>query len=120
MGLFCEFGFNCVSFGVQDFDMEVQKVVNCMQILEEICIIVEVVCILQYCLINFDLIYGLLKQMLDSFVCMVDEVIVLQLDCFLVFNYVYLFECFMLQWWINVDDLLSLGQKLEMFQCIIE
>ncbi|HCF2702134.1 TPA: oxygen-independent coproporphyrinogen III oxidase [Pseudomonas aeruginosa] len=116
MGLLRELGFNRVSLGVQDFDMEVQKAVNRMQTPEETRTIVEAARTLQYRSINLDLIYGLPKQTPDSFARTVDEVIALQPDRLSVFNYAHLPERFMPQRRINADDLPSPGQKLEMLQ----
>ncbi|MGA4815149.1 oxygen-independent coproporphyrinogen III oxidase [Pseudomonas aeruginosa] len=116
MGLLRELGFNRVSLGVQDFDMEVQKAVSRMQTPEETRTIVEAARTLQYRSINLDLIYGLPKQTPDSFARTVDEVIALQPDRLSVFNYAHLPERFMPQRRINADDLPSPGQKLEMLQ----
>ena len=107
MGLLRELGFNRVSLGVQDFDMEVQKAVNRMQTPEETRTIVEAARTLQYRSINLDLIYGLPKQTPDSFARTVDEVIALQPDRLSVFNYAHLPERFMPQRRINADDLPS-------------
>ena len=61
-----ELGFSRVSLGVQDFDPEVQRIVNRIQPFE----VTEKVTLesrrLGYTSVNFDLIYGLPKQNLDS------------------------------------------------------
>lgn len=120
MGLLRELGFNRVSLGVQDLDIEVQKAVNRLQSLEETQTIVDAARTLQFKSINLDLIYGLPKQNPDSFARTVEEIISLQPDRLSVFNYAHLPERFMPQRRINADDLPTPGQKLEMLQNTIE
>ncbi|RCI70212.1 radical SAM protein, partial [Pseudomonas aeruginosa] len=67
MGLLRELGFNRVSLGVQDFDMEVQKAVNRMQTPEETRTIVEAARTLQYRWLNRERSYGLPRQTPASF-----------------------------------------------------
>lgn len=61
-----EFGFNRVSMGVQDFDPEVQRLVNRIQPLEQTQKITSDARELGYDSVNFDLIYGLPKQTPES------------------------------------------------------
>jgi len=116
MGLLRELGFNRVSLGVQDFNLEVQQAVNRLQSLDETRAIIDAARTLQYRSINIDLIYGLPKQNPDSFAHTVEQVIALQPNRLSVFNYAHLPERFMPQRRINADDLPSPGQKLEMLQ----
>lgn len=75
-----EFGFNRVSMGVQDFNPEVQRLVNRIQPLE----LTEKLTIeareLGYDSINFDLIYGLPKQTRESIVHMAEATVRLRPD----------------------------------------
>ncbi|SDH82686.1 oxygen-independent coproporphyrinogen III oxidase [Pseudomonas panipatensis] len=120
MGLLRELGFNRVSLGVQDFDLEVQQAVNRLQSLDETRAIMDAARTLQYRSINIDLIYGLPKQTPSRFADTVEQVIGLQPDRLSVFNYAHLPERFMPQRRINTADLPSPGQKLEMLQRTIE
>lgn len=61
-----ELGFNRVSLGVQDFDSEVQRLVNRHQPFEITKNISDVSRQLGYASVNFDLIYGLAKQTPES------------------------------------------------------
>lgn len=60
------FGFNRVSLGVQDFDPEVQRLVNRVQPFDITAGITEKARALGYESVNFDLIYGLAKQTPES------------------------------------------------------
>lgn len=57
-----EFSFNRVSMGVQDFDPEVQRLVNRIQPLEMTRALTDQARNMGYTSVNFDLIYGLAKQ----------------------------------------------------------
>jgi len=59
-------GFNRVSLGIQDFDVKVQRIVNRLQPLEMVQQVVSWCRELGFTSINFDLIYGLPLQTLDS------------------------------------------------------
>lgn len=61
-----ELGFRRVSFGVQDFDLKVQKAINRVQPFEKVVEVTEAARRIGYDSINFDLIYGLPLQTLDS------------------------------------------------------
>lgn len=116
MGLLRELGFNRVSLGVQDFNLEVQQAVNRLQSLDETRAIIDAVRTLQYRSINIDLIYGLPKQTPETFVRTVEQVIALQPNRLSVFNYAHLPERFMPQRRIKAEDLPTPGQKLEMLE----
>ncbi|MBO3275396.1 oxygen-independent coproporphyrinogen III oxidase [Pseudomonas schmalbachii] len=116
MGMLRELGFNRVSLGVQDFNLEVQQAVNRLQSYDETRAIIDASRTLQYRSINVDLIYGLPRQTPDSFAHTVEQVIALQPNRLSVFNYAHLPERFMPQRRINAAELPSPGQKLEMLQ----
>ena len=61
-----EFGFNRVSMGVQDFNPEVQRLVNRIQPFSITAELTETSRKLGYTSVNFDLIYGLAKQTPES------------------------------------------------------
>jgi oxygen-independent coproporphyrinogen-3 oxidase len=61
-----DFGFKRLSLGIQDFDSKVQDIVNRVQSEEEVRKVTETARSLGYDSINYDLIYGLPLQTLDS------------------------------------------------------
>jgi oxygen-independent coproporphyrinogen-3 oxidase len=73
-------GFGRVSLGVQDFDPEVQRLVNRIQPEEETRRITEDARALGYGSVNFDLIYGLPKQNAASFERTVERTLSLRPD----------------------------------------
>ncbi len=83
-------GFNRLSLGVQDFDPAVQQAVNRIQSVEMIGSLLGVARQLGYASVNFDLIYGLPGQSLESFQQTIKEVIALSPDRIALFNYAHL------------------------------
>ncbi len=75
-----ELGFRRVSMGVQDFNPEVQRLVNRIQPFEITKELVESSRALGYTSVNFDLIYGLAGQTLASFETTIDLTISLAPD----------------------------------------
>jgi len=73
-------GFGRVSLGVQDFDPEVQRLVNRFQPEEETRAVTETARELGYTSVNFDLIYGLPKQTAASFAKSVEITLKLRPD----------------------------------------
>lgn len=63
---FAELGFTRVSFGIQDFDPDVQQTINRKQTFEQVKKVTELARKHGYTSINFDLIYGLPKQTVDT------------------------------------------------------
>ena len=55
-------GFSRVSFGIQDFDLEVQKLINRMQSFEQVKAVTEKARELGYESVNYDMVYGLPGQ----------------------------------------------------------
>lgn len=73
-------GFNRVSMGVQDFNLEVQKLVNRVQPFEITAALTRTARQMGYESVNYDLIYGLPKQTLESMKKSVDLTIELRPD----------------------------------------
>jgi len=73
-------GFTRISIGVQDFDPEVQRIVNRNQPYEVTRTCTEMARELGYTSVNYDLIYGLPKQTLERFAESVETVIELRPD----------------------------------------
>ncbi|MEB2781935.1 oxygen-independent coproporphyrinogen III oxidase [Algoriphagus sp. C2-6-M1] len=61
-----DLGFDRVSYGIQDFDLLVQKAIHRIQPLENVKYATDSARILGYTSINFDLIYGLPHQTLET------------------------------------------------------
>lgn len=108
-------GFNRTSLGVQDFDPEVQKAVNRMQPVELVENAINASRAAGFVSVNFDLIYGLPKQNLQSFSHTLDTVIRLSPDRIALYNYAHLPSRFMPQRRINESDLPHAEERLQIF-----
>ena len=75
-----ELGFTRISIGVQDFDPEVQRIVNRNQPYEVTRNCTDMARELGYTSVNYDLIYGLPKQTVERFAESVDKVVELRPD----------------------------------------
>jgi oxygen-independent coproporphyrinogen-3 oxidase len=84
-----EIGFNRASIGVQDFDDTVQKAVHRLQPREMTEQVLGWVRELGFSSVNFDLIYGLPHQTVESFSRTLDIVLGLQPDRLAVFSYAH-------------------------------
>ncbi|MFC3847984.1 oxygen-independent coproporphyrinogen III oxidase [Helicobacter baculiformis] len=84
-----EHGFNRLSFGVQDFEPVVQKAVNRLQSFELVREKVELARAFGINSLNFDLIYGLPFQNVESFQHTLEQVLRLDPDRLAVFNYAH-------------------------------
>lgn len=113
--MLAELGFNRNSFGVQDFDPEVQKSVNRIQPFD----MVEKAVIesrkSNFKSINADLIYGLPKQTLESFSRTLDSLIQVSPDRIALYNYAHLPNRFKAQRLIVAADLPSAEERLQIF-----
>jgi len=84
-----EIGFNRASLGIQDFDPKVQEAVHRIQPREMTEQVLGWVRELGFSSINFDLIYGLPHQTVESFGRTLDSVLSLQPDRLAVFSYAH-------------------------------
>lgn len=113
-------GFNRISFGVQDFNHEVQLAVhreqNTQQILENI----EAARESGFKSINMDLMYGLPHQNVNSFSETLETTIKASPDRIAIYNYAHMPTLFKPQRRINETDLPSAEQKLNILQLMIE
>ncbi len=82
-------GFKRVSFGIQDFDVKVQKAIHRFQSYEQVKNIIEQARAIGYNSINFDLIYGLPFQTLDSVIDTINQVNVLHPDRIAFYSYAH-------------------------------
>ncbi|ELX8380138.1 oxygen-independent coproporphyrinogen III oxidase [Providencia vermicola] len=109
-------GFNRLSMGVQDFNKEVQVLVNREQDEDFIFALINRAKETGFTSTSIDLIYGLPKQTPESFAFTLQKVIELSPDRLSVFNYAHLPNLFAAQRKIKDDDLPSAEQKLDILQ----
>jgi oxygen-independent coproporphyrinogen-3 oxidase len=98
-------GFNRISFGVQDFDAEVQQAVHRIQPEAQVRQLMAAARELGYQSINVDLIYGLPKQTGESFARTVAQVVALRPDRIALYAYAHLPQRFKPQRRIHEADL---------------
>lgn len=113
-------GFNRISIGVQDVNIEVQEAVNRIQSIEQTNEIVAAARKNNFKSINMDLIYGLPKQTVNSFTTTLDEVIVMQPDRIAIYHYAHMPQMFKVQRQIIDEDLPSSNTKLHLLDIAIK
>ena len=89
-----ELGFNRLSFGVQDFDAEVQKAVHRIQPADQVFALMEQARAIGFDSANVDLIYGLPRQIPESFARTLTQVQQLRPDRIALYAYAHLPERF--------------------------
>ncbi len=107
-------GFNRLSFGVQDFDEEVQKAVHRIQPAEQVFALVETARRLKFESVNVDLIYGLPKQTPESFSRTLTQIIALRPNRIALYAYAHLPERFKPQRRISEYELPAAPAKIAM------
>ena len=107
-------GFNRLSFGVQDFDADVQKAVHRIQPAEQVHALMASARSLGFDSINVDLIYGLPKQTPESFERTVAEVARLRPDRIALYGYAHLPARFKPQRRIPIEILPTGGDRIGM------
>ena len=107
-------GFNRLSFGVQDFDPEVQKAVHRIQPASQVFALVEAARKIGFESVNVDLIYGLPQQTAASFARTLEQVCTLRPDRIALYAYAHLPERFKPQRRIDAYTLPSGGEKIQM------
>lgn len=84
-----EIGIDRVSFGVQDFDLDVQKAINRLQSIEDTASAMSRIRGAGIARINIDLVYGLPKQTPETLARTLDAALALAPDRFAVFAYAH-------------------------------
>lgn len=115
-----DMGFNRISFGVQDFNHEVQLAVHREQNTQQIIENIQAAREHKFKSINLDLMYGLPHQNVQSFAETLDITIEASPDRIAVYNYAHLPEMFKPQRRINEDDLPKPEQKLDILNLTID
>ena len=113
-------GFNRLSFGVQDFDLEVQKAVHRIQPAEQVFALVDAARKLGFESINVDLIYGLPQQTPESFERTLAQVTALKPDRVALYAYAHLPERFKPQRHIAAAQLPNSSAKVAMLSRSLE
>ena len=114
LALLYELGFNRLSFGVQDFDPEVQKAVHRIQPAEQVFALVAAARKIGFESINADLIYGLPKQTPESFDRTLKQINELRPDRIALYAYAHLPERFKPQRRILAAELPVASSKIAM------
>ncbi|HEX7889603.1 MAG TPA: oxygen-independent coproporphyrinogen III oxidase [Ramlibacter sp.] len=109
-----DLGFNRISFGVQDFDPDVQKAVHRVQPHAQVAALMEDARRIGFDSINVDLIYGLPRQTPESFARTLSQVASLRPDRIALYGYAHLPERFKPQRRILSVELPGAGAKVAM------
>jgi len=109
-----EIGFNRISFGIQDFDPDVQAAVHRIQSFESVRELVAEARALRFESINADLIYGLPKQTPESFRRTIAQIAELRPTRIALYAYAHLPQRFKPQRRIAAADLPSGEQRVQM------
>ncbi len=115
-----DLGFGRISFGVQDFDDEVQQAVHRVQPFEQVRALIHSAREIGFASINVDLIYGLPKQRSDNFARTIARVVALAPDRIALYGYAHLPERFKPQRRIVSADLPDGAARLGMLSHAIE
>jgi len=107
-------GFNRLSFGVQDFNADVQKAVHRVQPQESVAALMGTARGLGFASISVDLIYGLPLQTPESFAMTIAQVAELRPDRIAMYAYAHLPQRFKPQRRIAAELLPAAGDKLTM------
>jgi oxygen-independent coproporphyrinogen III oxidase len=111
-----DIGFRRVSFGVQDHNEKVQKVINRVQPFENVKKAVEDARRIGYASINFDLIYGLPLQTKESVIETIQQSISLKPDRIAFYSYAHVPWTSKAQRLFNELDLPSPELKMELYR----
>lgn len=112
-------GFNRLSFGVQDFNSDVQQAVNRIQPKEQVKSLVQSVRQLKFDSLNIDLIYGLPLQNTATFEETLNELLSIRPDRVALYAYAHLPERFKPQRRIGTYQLPSAAEKISMLSMAI-
>lgn len=113
-------GFNRLSFGVQDFTPEVQEAINRRQTEQQTWDLYDCARSLGFESINFDLIYGLPRQELDSFRLTLDSVVEMRPNRVAVYSYAHVPWLRPHQKQIDASELPDAALKIELIGAAIE
>jgi oxygen-independent coproporphyrinogen III oxidase len=108
-------GFRRISYGVQDNDPEVQRVINRIQPLKNVQRATEYARAIGFESVNYDLIYGLPKQTLESVTRTINEIIELRPDRIAFYSYAHVPWTSKGQRLFDENDLPLAEEKLQLY-----
>jgi oxygen-independent coproporphyrinogen-3 oxidase len=108
-------GFRRISYGVQDNDPEVQRIINRIQPVENVKEVTEAARKVGFKSVNFDLIYGLPKQNLQSIEKTIQQVIELKPDRIAFYSYAHVPWTSRGQRLFDENDLPTAEEKLNLY-----
>lgn len=111
-----EFGFNRISMGVQDFDPEVQRLINRTQPFDITEKLVTESRKLGFTSVNFDLIYGLAKQTPESFRKTAEKTLLLRPDRIALYSFALVPWIKPAQRLFKDEDLSNGAEKRELYE----
>jgi len=109
-------GFRRVSYGVQDLDPEVQRIINRIQPLEKLVEVTQNARKIGYDSINFDLIYGLPKQNSSTLRTTIEKILDLRPDRIAFYSYAHIPWKSRAQRLYDEADLPAVDEKLALYQ----
>jgi oxygen-independent coproporphyrinogen-3 oxidase len=110
-----ELGFRRISYGVQDNDPEVQRIINRIQPLENVKRATDTAREIGFTSVNFDLIYGLPKQTLQSITRTFEQVLELKPDRIAFYSYAHVPWTSRGQRLFDENDLPSPEEKMQLY-----
>ncbi|MEE9129575.1 MAG: oxygen-independent coproporphyrinogen III oxidase [Phycisphaerales bacterium] len=113
-------GFSRVSLGVQDFDERVQKHIHRIQPYEMVAACLDTCRDLGFVSVNFDLIYGMPYQTLQTVTAMIDRTITLSPDRIAYYHYAQIPQKIATQRGIHHEQMPDSQSKLAMFLEAVE
>jgi oxygen-independent coproporphyrinogen III oxidase len=113
-------GFNRISFGIQDFNTQVQAAINRVQPEKMLFDVMDAIRSAGFESVNVDLIYGLPYQTLNTFKETIRKTIQLNPDRIAVFNFAYVPWLKPVQKNMPIEALPTASEKLAIFQMTIE
>ncbi len=116
MQVLYDLGFRRVSFGVQDNDPEVQRIINRIQPFENVQKATETARRIGYKSVNFDLIYGLPLQTKESIQRTIEQTISLRPDRVAFYSYAHVPWTSRGQRLFDENDLPSTNNKIELYR----
>jgi oxygen-independent coproporphyrinogen-3 oxidase len=111
-----DIGFRRVSYGVQDHDENVQRIINRIQPIENVLRAVEIAREIGYTSVNFDLIYGLPLQSLETMQRTIEQSIALKPDRIAFYSYAHVPWKSRMQRLFDENDLPSAELKMKLYQ----
>ncbi|MGE5624534.1 MAG: oxygen-independent coproporphyrinogen III oxidase [Bacillota bacterium] len=115
-----DIGFNRVSFGIQDFDPDVQAAVNRVQDRDHCLAVIEAAQKVGFTSVSVDLIYGLPRQSLQTFGATLDAIAAARPGRAAVYGYAHMPQLFKAQRQIDAAELPGAELRLQLLSLAVE